>query len=770
MKRLTGLWRAIGQTHRTTAEWLALSLAVLTCVLVLVLTGSLRRADTLLYDQILSTRFEPVPYDVVLIGIDDASIRALGQWPWRRALHAALLDRLTDAGARAVVFDLVLAEESSSFPDDDTLLADAMRRNGATVLPVLVEGGSGAPVTYYPSARLREAARSFGHIEAVIGDGGVVREAVLQQSIENGGWDHIAVAALRLVDPAWLPALQNVPRGSRYLIPFFGPPGHIPAFSYVDVLQGRVAPEHLEGRIVLIGAMASGMADAVNTPMTRDHKPMAGVELIASVVAALKAGMHITPISMAQHVALTLLVVAGALVALRFMTPRHGLLATCTAVVGMLILSAFLLLRAGIWMPPVAPILGVLVAYPLWSWRRQEAALRYLDHQLRNLSQSTVPLPVLRLFPASVDADLFDHRGYQLAAAIRQLQSVSRFVSDGLNSLPDATMVVDLHGRVIMNNDAAQRYFARFGVRAKLNIFVLGNLLRLAGVLGDNESLDLEMPRLRVDRQERIDREGMVQLLRATSFLATDQSVLGWIVSLTDITSIRRAEEEREEAVRFLTHDIRSPQASIMALVELRRQRHLALNETELLDRIERHAQETMALADGFVQLARAKSIDLQLEWIDLRSLLIDAADDVWALASAGDVNIEVQSLDDEVLIHADRSLMTRAVVNLLNNAIKYSPRATIVRIRLIADESMVTVQIVDHGPGIPAAEVSTIFDAFRRARHQPGKLSGVGLGLAFVHVVAERHSGDVAVLETGAAGTTMQLRLPRSVGASQPG
>src|SRR5690606_21622549 len=140
----------------------------------LVLTGSLRRADTLLYDQILSTRLEPVPYDVVLIGIDDASIRALGQWPWRRALHAALLDRLTDAGARAVVFDLVLAEESSAFPDDDTLLADAMRRNGATVLPVLVEGGSGAPVTYYPSARLRDAARSFGHIEAVIGDGGVV--------------------------------------------------------------------------------------------------------------------------------------------------------------------------------------------------------------------------------------------------------------------------------------------------------------------------------------------------------------------------------------------------------------------------------------------------------------------------------------------------------------------------------------------------------------------------------------------------------------------
>jgi CHASE2 domain-containing sensor protein len=255
------VWREMVQRHRTTAEWLILSIAVLACVAGVIATDSLRRVDALFYDQILSTRREPVPYDVVLVGIDDASIRSLGQWPWRRALHAALLERLTDAGVRAVVFDLLLTEESAAYPDDDTLLADAMRRNGATVLPVLVEGGAGAPVTIYPTSRLRDAARSFGHIEAVIGEGGVVREAILQQSIENGGWDHVAVSVLRLVDPAWLPMLHAVPRGSSYLIPFFGPPGHIPAFSYLDVLQGRVAPEHLEGRIVLIGAMAAEYAN-----------------------------------------------------------------------------------------------------------------------------------------------------------------------------------------------------------------------------------------------------------------------------------------------------------------------------------------------------------------------------------------------------------------------------------------------------------------------------------------------------------------------------
>jgi K+-sensing histidine kinase KdpD len=488
---------------------------------------------------------------------------------------------------------------------------------------------------------------------------------------------------------------------------------------------------------------------------------MAGVEVIGTLLAALKVQTRIAPISPAQHIIFAMLVLTGVLVALRWLIPRHGLILTGAGSIGIFGLSAFLLLRAGIWVPPAAMLLGVLVVYPLWSWRRQEAALRYLDQQLRNLSQTTVPLPVIRTFPALADADLFDHRGQQLSAAIRQLQSVSRFVSDGLNSLPDATLVVDLHGRVLMNNDAAQRYFARYGVRAKLNIFVLPNLLRLAGVIGENEPIDLAAPQLRLDRQERMDRQGMVQLLRATPFLATNQSILGWIVSLTDITSIRRAEEEREEAVRFLTHDIRSPQASIMALVELRRQRHLALTETELLARVERHAQETMALAEGFVQLARAKSINLQLESLDFHSLLIEAADDVWALASASEVTVEVQSCEHEVLIQADRSLMTRAVINLLNNAIKYSPRGSTVWIRLTISDHSLAVQIIDQGTGIPLAELPTIFDAFRRARHQPGKVSGVGLGLAFVRVVAERHGGEITVIKTDATGTTMQLRLP---------
>lgn len=295
--------------------------------------------------------------------------------------------------------------------------------------------------------------------------------------------------------------------------------------------------------------------------------------------------------------------------------------------------------------------------------------------------------------------------------------------------------------------------------------------LRTREVSGEyGERLHLTDPALMTDGQERTDRNGAQLLLRATPFLAADQSVLGWIVSLTDISSIRRAQEEREEAVRFLTHDIRSPQASIIALVELRRQRHLSLSEPELLDRIERHAQETMALADGFVQLARAKSIDLQIDLLDLRSLLIDAADDLWALASAKDVVVDIEGGDEDIFIQGDRSLIMRAMVNLLNNAIKYSPNGGTVHMALCIENTDVAVRVIDHGPGIPAHEVPTIFDAFRRARNQPGKISGAGLGLAFVRVVAQRHGGDATILNATPDGTSIEIRLPMSGDISEGG
>ena len=97
-----------------------LSMAIVLCSV----SGALWRLDLSFYDAALTNG--SVPADVVIVAIDDASVAELGRWPWRRALHAALLDRLRMMGARAVVLDLLLTEPDLELPQGDSALATAM--------------------------------------------------------------------------------------------------------------------------------------------------------------------------------------------------------------------------------------------------------------------------------------------------------------------------------------------------------------------------------------------------------------------------------------------------------------------------------------------------------------------------------------------------------------------------------------------------------------------------------------------------------------------
>lgn len=124
----------IDRTSRS-GLWLTVALALLAALLGWF--NGLGRVDQILYDRAVALTGRDISPDIVIVAIDDSSIDALGRWPWRRAVHAALLDRLQ--GARAVGLDLIFAEPDTTYPGDDVILADSIRRNGRTVLPVVLD-------------------------------------------------------------------------------------------------------------------------------------------------------------------------------------------------------------------------------------------------------------------------------------------------------------------------------------------------------------------------------------------------------------------------------------------------------------------------------------------------------------------------------------------------------------------------------------------------------------------------------------------------------
>ena len=166
--------------RRRRLEWALLACALMALVAWLSTADSLGRVNHLVQDAGMRLVSRPAHPDIVIVAIDDASIAAIGRWPWRRALHAELISRLTAQNPRAIGMDVMFNEADLDYPEDDLLLTDAIRRSARVVLPVLRRGyGPVSNQTDLPWPAFAEAAAGLGHVHVAPDSDGVVRSLYL---------------------------------------------------------------------------------------------------------------------------------------------------------------------------------------------------------------------------------------------------------------------------------------------------------------------------------------------------------------------------------------------------------------------------------------------------------------------------------------------------------------------------------------------------------------------------------------------------------------
>jgi CHASE2 domain-containing sensor protein/signal transduction histidine kinase len=753
-------------------EWGLLSAALLVGVVALGCSRALEHIDLALTDQLARLSRHSTSPDIVIVAIDDKSLTDVGRWPWRRGFHAALLDRITAAGPRAVGLDLIMVEPGREQTVDDALLGEAIARNGKVVLPLMLldSHGTGHLTRTDPAPALASAAAAIGHVHLEIDSDGIVRSTFLREGDGQQWWDQFAVALLRvggfaLPDPLpgeRAPAASSPDAWQRdhgMQIPFVGPPGSFTRISYVDLLKGEVPPQALAGKYVLVGATAAGMGDAYATPRSGQSELMPGVEIAANVMNALLLDRRLARATPWQNALFCVVPVALALLAVLLLAPTASLLASGVLLFAVLVAAALSPSVLGLQFAPTAALLGVLLAYPLWVWRRLRAALEYLLEEFQRM-ETRRDLPTMR--PAARSGDLLDRHINALQDASEQLRNLHRFVSETLNSVPDATLIADPTGQVLAGNQAAYQYFSRQKV-ARLRGQPIDALLRDVHRTGTQQPV-FDGERLRHGTQpwgaEARDAAGRDLLVRFVPCFNTDGQTTSWIASLVDITPIREAERQRDVALRFISHDMRSPQASILALLEVQRLNPAQPMQPEALGRIERYARRTLDLAEEFVQLARAESSAYRLETVDLVDLLDEAVDEVWPQAQAQQVNLLVVRPGAPALCEADRGLLTRAIANLLGNAVKYGGAGTEVLCTVQAASAGWRVSITDQGPGMTPEQQQRLFQQFARLEPEHRAARGVGLGLVFVRTVIERHGARIEVISQPGQGTTFHFTL----------
>jgi signal transduction histidine kinase len=249
--------------------------------------------------------------------------------------------------------------------------------------------------------------------------------------------------------------------------------------------------------------------------------------------------------------------------------------------------------------------------------------------------------------------------------------------------------------------------------------------------------------------------------IKEISQLATAMNQMG--AKLDHLENLRR------EFVANVSHELKTPVTTIKGFTETLIEG--AKDDPDDLNRflaiISRQTDRLSNIIDDLLTLSRLESAPLSevlaLDWHNLCEILAACRDVCQSRADKKTIHLHIVC-NSPLRVHVDHSLLTQAIVNLIDNAIKYSPDNTTVEITAGVAANHVRIDVNDEGPGIMDAHIPRLFERFYRAdKARSRKLGGTGLGLAIVKHIANVHQGEVSVSSSVGSGSTFTILLPNS-------
>jgi signal transduction histidine kinase len=242
----------------------------------------------------------------------------------------------------------------------------------------------------------------------------------------------------------------------------------------------------------------------------------------------------------------------------------------------------------------------------------------------------------------------------------------------------------------------------------------------------------------------------------------TEVPNVGRVAVLRDISQFKALDEAKSEIITTFTHDLGAPLAVVKGYVELIKMDG-PLNKQQMhdLEGITEAADQMKAIVEDLLELGQIEAIeDLRTEPLLLGNVIESTVAAFRALAEVNTIELVLEPCDQRLMIEGNLSLLTRALDNLVENAIKYTPTGGQVTVSVGCQHQEAIVSVTDNGPGISEQDLPRVFEKFFRARdHQDS--SGTGLGLAIVRSIVERHGGRVWAESQANHGSVFSMSLP---------
>jgi signal transduction histidine kinase len=227
---------------------------------------------------------------------------------------------------------------------------------------------------------------------------------------------------------------------------------------------------------------------------------------------------------------------------------------------------------------------------------------------------------------------------------------------------------------------------------------------------------------------------------------------------------LRQLDDTKEEFFASLSHELRSPLTSVREASHLLREEvsgPLTAQQARLVQIIGQSSDRLLRLVNQMLEMSRLRAgiLPLQRSRLDVDRIVARAVEELRPQADDGGVHVERESVGADWSVMGDDDRLTQVVVNLLANAIRFTPRGGRVVVRVVDAGSEIEIQVEDTGIGIPASALPHIFESYRQAHRDRG---GTGLGLAVVRGVVQAHGGRVTVESQEGKGSRFTVLLPR--------
>ncbi len=729
-------------------------------VSLLTYTNFTNQAGNAIYDNLFKLRGNINSIgnkDIKIVAIDDNTIQQLGGFPTDKT-HLKFIFQLQSFAPKAIILD-----PKFTINTQNTEIIKALSKLNNVYMPY--DMAQEIKFSNADKINIDNLLNNSGHF-VIDTRNGVVRYTYNNHSVNSSKTIPSAlVKVYKQVAVNNPKTLLDLDKNNYFFIPFNDEEQIKKNISYISVLKDDTQYENINSKYVIL---------TQNFFHTNQYKTPLGLKASASIYAATLDGLInenyiINAGSFLRYFIPTFILLLSTII-IWFCLPKTALILNFSLSFFTLFICA-ILLRYNVWFSPIPTIIGIIFVYLLSLYKKVSIINNFIDSELLILNNQQSSFHQNNHIIRN-NKDRFESRIQSLRQSISNTKDLQQFVHDNINCMPDVLFVTQLNGEIFLQNNAANAFIKDIvcAGSSTSNLPVLFSRMHQNKVLQSSytewldalnhvkNNISLWQKGIEINFNKGKIKHAVLRIVSSNNRIG---SLSSWIWLIHDLTEQKHAEQQRDDMLRFLSHDMRAPQSSIIASIELHRKDSIYNNNQEqLLKKIESYAHHTLSLSEDFVQLAKAESQVYDTQEVNIANLVMDVSDDMWPLARKKNIKLDCQIIED-VYVLGDRLLLNRCLANLVSNAIKYTDTNKNIFMNMELGKSKdIIINIIDEGMGISEKNQTQLFEKFVRFE-ETKNIEGIGLGLVFVKIVVEKHKGTIVCNSEVGKGTKFSITIP---------